>query len=215
MTIRGIPFSGPMVLAVLRNEKDVTRRVVVPQPPPEFDRVRVRTGEGWEWFHYEQMRDGVLESRWPPSGLRRSPYGTRGDLLYVRETWGVPDDWTIEDKDRRFVLYRASEPPGQPKYHRWRPSIHMPRWATRLWLFVEGVRAERLQMITNVDCQREGLVDLPTFSAGWDALNTGRGYSFESNPWVWRVAFSRAMAPVDFQMAEENAVAAAIDRRGR
>jgi hypothetical protein len=87
-----------------------------------------------------------------------------------------------------------------PATLRWRPSIFMPRWASRLALEITKVRVERLQAITPEDCEAEGIHDLATFSYDarrlkygqlWDSLNARRGYSWNSNPWVWCLEFAR------------------------
>jgi hypothetical protein len=83
----------------------------------------------------------------------------------------------------------------------WKPSIHMPRWASRLVLTIEHVRPERLQSISHHDIEQEGvmavnpppplgeLTSLDIFRLGWDALNAKRGFGWEENPWVWRICF--------------------------
>ena len=84
---------------------------------------------------------------------------------------------------------------------RWRPSIHMPKWAARIWLRVTDVRVERLQEATDQDVIAEGFEwDLGAAARGtfrdlWDELNGPRGYGWDVNPWVWVVSFERAEAP--------------------
>ena len=91
----------------------------------------------------------------------------------------------------------------------WKPSIHMPRWASRLTLEVKEVRVERLQEISQEDAQREGLrgplidpeldsivnqigvAPKESFSDLWDSINAKRGHGWETNPWVWVVEFER------------------------
>jgi hypothetical protein len=214
MKIRGIPFSRKMVHEVLANRKTVTRRVVVPQPPDGFYVMRYDArDDGYRW----ERRDDGLVSYWPGDDVRRCPYGVEGDLLYVREAWGVPDDWTMEDRDVRFVIYKADVEPTlfRRGLQRWRPSIHMPKWATRIWLRVTASRCERLASITSEECKREGLVNLARFREGWDELNGDRGYGFDVDPWVWRIGFERCEAPVDFLNARDADITAAKQRRGR
>lgn len=101
--------------------------------------------------------------------------------------------------------YRATEP--EPNIVRdtqddwddttkWSPSIHMPRWASRILLEITGLRAERLQDITVTDCVAEGIGMMTQFNEGiapfkelWDSLNAKRGYGWDVNPWVWVVGF--------------------------
>ena len=73
----------------------------------------------------------------------------------------------------------------------WRPSIHMPRWASRITLEVVNVRVQRLQEITHEDARCEGFDSLDGFALLWDRINEKRGYGWHTNPWVWVVDFSR------------------------
>jgi hypothetical protein len=136
--------------------------------------------------------------------LLRWPYGDRGDRLWVRETWRVGSD--------NRVHYRADEPDGGGP---WRPSIFMPRGASRITLVVTDVRPERLQDISEGDAEREG-VDGPScsdeaygwypsgsFRDLWISLNGKRpGCSWADNPWVWVLTFER----VELNRAREQAL---------
>lgn len=104
----------------------------------------------------------------PPTGVwnvARCPYGQPGDHLWVREAWKEVPPETL---DLDVVIHRPSTAPGRivvyrasgPEHLRWRPSIHMPRWASRLTLEIEGVRVERLQQITGEDARAEGIEPL-------------------------------------------------------
>ncbi|MGA7781148.1 MAG: hypothetical protein WCA85_26045 [Paraburkholderia sp.] len=142
----------------------------------------------------------------------KCPYGTPGDRLWVRETFahmyrGNAAPETRCDDD---VVYRADGfSHDEYAYGSWKPSIHMPRWASRITLEVTGVRVERLCDISEQDAAAEGMVprwpdgveirhdcssnmcrDL--FRTLWDGLNAGRGYGWDANPWVWVVEFRRA-----------------------
>lgn len=153
------------------------------------------------------------------------PYGSIRDRLWVRETWGFDNKEYIElykkeiwrgEPDRRTadVFYKASEedinifPIGY-----WRPSIFMPRWASRINLEITDIRVERLHDITEEDAKVEGakatiwgvneidwsgLLGFPDqrtsykngFSILWDSIN-GKKYPWSSNPWVWVIEFNQ------------------------
>ena len=220
MTDRPILFSGPMVRAVLSGRKTQTRRVVKPQ---FFVQVAdVRLNASGEWCGHANGEPGIRR------GWRRCPYGAPGERLWCRETWRpVMESWRgyVEyaaggenlnvTSDRLESLRRlALRFPGARKDRHseaWRPSIHMPRWASRLTLEVLGVRVGRLQAITEEDARAEGIPRndigrflppypntagwmhaLDAFPGWWDAI-TGRrpGCSWEANPWVWVVSFRR------------------------
>lgn len=173
-----ILFSGEMVRAILAGRKTQTRRVV--------------KGTALEWLQPKMFSPAFVAMQ----DNKLSPYGYAGDLLWVRETW-CPD-WTDH------VIYKADGgsaiDAGYKTEPRWRPSIHMPRAASRITLEVVSVRVERVQEVSPEDCFKEGVVPekilhpvTPTrlFSGLWDSINAKRGYSWESNPWVWVVEFKQ------------------------
>lgn len=231
MTDRPILFSDPMVRAILAGHKTMTRRVVKPQPPDWCDTAGVSawTPPGaWEFR-------GNYESAGPASKFNRCPYLPVSETrLWVRETWGQ----TCDSASCGLVCYRADrrayhmlcecdgegDPVGHGWQHydplaawehiRWRPSIHMPRWASRITLQLTSVRAERLQEITEADAAAEGLIKLSVtgffalpsdgrhyysgwnsaregFRDLWDSLNAKRGFPWDSNPWVFVLSFER------------------------
>ncbi len=120
----------------------------------------------------------------------KCPYGQVGDRLWVRETFRVDDGKVIYASDvgvdfTRKAGYYAN---------RYKPSIHMPRWASRITMEITEIRAERVQAITKADIKAEGVVkSWPTplvhFVDLWDSLNAERGYSWESDPWCWCISF--------------------------
>jgi hypothetical protein len=143
-------------------------------------------------------------------GRLHCPYGEPGDRLWVRETWwhyrsneiemvSFPG-WTgtrIDDRTH-WETRNVSFDPSAHAIWKKRPSIHMPRWASRLTLEITGVRVERVQTISEEDAIAEGCFDekehdgsLPSqiYRQLWDALNAKRGYSWESNPFVWVLSF--------------------------
>lgn len=165
-----ILFSGPMVRAILSGTKTQTRRVVKHQPNIELH-------DGWKW---EQTPSGWVPVRGSNRLLHNigcCPYGHPGDRLWVRESAWLYGQWwkdgfTKSGRQRwtfamsfgqkvRYerpldheLTYQGSEYPG----YAFRPSIHVPRWASRLTLEITGVRVERLQAISAEDAQAEGLV---------------------------------------------------------
>jgi hypothetical protein len=126
------------------------------------------------------------------------PYGHPGDRLWVRERWAA--DMSFDDLPPRML-----QPRGMPIYYhattqcmdyKWRPSIHMPRWASRITLEITDIRVERVQDISEEDVQAEGFSDRPAsknkFRIAWDLLYWKRGLGWDVNPWVWVVTFKRA-----------------------
>lgn len=169
MKARPILFSAPMVQALLAGRKTQTRRIVKPQPQPNGGKglhpvEPYQTSSGnWAW---------VLAATGHGDGTSGNPcpYGQLGDLLWVRETWG-----RVEFPER--TVYRANPADdyqwgaGKPSQggFQWKPSIHMPRWASRITLEIVGVRVERLQYTSFTDALAEGIyeADSPSpFSGG-------------------------------------------------
>lgn len=202
MKERPILFSGPMVRALLDGSKTQTRRVVKPQPPNHMGTVRTLGDGDWQFVQdAHTLADSA--STW------RCPYGQPDDRLWVRETFGhFERNDTLKPGDT--IYYRAD---GECLELRpWRPSIHMPRWASRITLEITGVRVERLQDISEADAIAEGcaknhnnyywggphkaggLKQMATarqaYQDLWESIN-GPG-SWEANPWVWVVGFKRA-----------------------
>jgi hypothetical protein len=230
---RPILFSASMVRAILDDQKTQTRRVV--KMPPDFEEfTHLRSAQGVEapkntfiayWLEHGEVESGGT--------FFRCPYGKPGDILWVRETFcienskGVPGDPPFSDgrpirhhDDENWgpwweqPHYRATDPTpelevgtGDPGV-KWRPSIFMPRWASRILLKITVVRVERLQSISYADARAEGVTlyngkwwdgsyivggkwDTPVqaFCALFESIN-GPG-SWAANPWVWVVEFQR------------------------
>lgn len=179
MRERPILFSGPMVRAILEGRKTQTRRVAMV----------TRCG----------VRVPALGCD-PAPDAARCPYGVPGDRLWVRETWY--DNLTARSPEQRAsreeVYYRADGLPefeGEESEIRWRPSIHMPRWTSRLTLTITDVRVERLQDITEADAQAEGIETYAGYARErfrdlWNNLNRSRGFGWDVNPWVWAIGFT-------------------------
>lgn len=153
---RPILFSAPMVRALLDGRETQTRRVVKPQYACQRVTWGCRGGQGFGFFFsgHEGDDDGV-------NGFIKCPYGQPGDRLWVRETWAVKQ---LGSKPMPPVQYRADykgpyseiRPFGNPDY-KWRPSIHMPRWASRITLEIVSVRVERVKDISEEDAKAEGV----------------------------------------------------------
>lgn len=189
MTERPILFSGPMVRAILDGRKTMTRRVV---KHPPFD-----------------PSDDGLDTEILVNNIK-CPYGQPGDRLWVRETWSP---WADEStkyaaRSQEPALYCADYKTGAPSLdiggdYKWHPSIYMPRWASRITLDIVAVRVERLQEISVDDVIAEGILrsdiddrmrdsyDRWQFRQLWDSINAKRGYSWDLNPWVWVIGFTR------------------------
>jgi len=211
---RPILFSGPMVQAILAGRKTQTRRIVKPAPyqVPGYPR----------WFYRKgQTVYGIPESGDDFSFAAAikcvSPYGAPGDRLWVRETWfcnslDYPD---ATDHAKENLVYRADDP--DPDFDGesikdaggWRPSIFMPRWASRITLEICSVRVERLNSISGEDAIAEGVSRLSCYGPGcpdgcnargcigareayqhlWETIH-GPG-SWELNQWAWVLEFRR------------------------
>ena len=217
--MREIPilFSTPMVQAILDGRKTMTRRVVKPQPlwvaepsipfktedadpkgiikcpygqPGDLMYVKENT-----WIWCKKQRNGLT-----PTGKPKYLYVPVGQHVVYELDHPTKPDWRIDDNPE----------------HDWRMKVawFMPKWAARIWLECEEIRVERLQEITEDDARAEGIIFeeamefsgwRPTyndpdgsnawpnykgaFNFLWDSLNKSRGYSFESNPFVWAISF--------------------------
>ncbi len=232
-----ILFNGEMVQAILAGQKTQTRRVIEPQPkvnslclsPIDCQLVGI-------------TKDGTpAGNRRSVGAWLTCPYGIPGDKLWVRETWrlasinaNIPyaQFWTVQfadfrclphpqpDRDLFLPLAKKdvfAEGLVGDKFGKWRPSIHMYKWMSRITLEVTNIRAERLNDISDNDAVAEGIKDLchcgdyiddhgfssghnpvsmpgwaiDNFSELWDSINGKSSYSWESNPWVWVIEFKR------------------------
>lgn len=225
MKERPILFSGEMVRAILEGRKSQTRRVLKPQPLDV------------------SCDDGLIAACWseresPCYSPITCPYGQPGARLWVKETWSTSvycDDRKPSDTEKPGhgygwpVWYSADGTvnnrsrakliggPGFTTKGKLRPSIFMPRWASRITLEITKVRVERLNEISTKDCIAEGIesslpspgcafvykdyLDCATdvfewfsdprdsYRSLWESIN-GRG-SWENNPWVWVIEFKR------------------------
>lgn len=173
MKERPILFSAPMVKAILDGRKNQTRRVVKPQP-----RAPKATYDAGIWS----------DTNDPVTRYFGCPHGVPGDILWIREAF------TTLDCHHGQIAYRATDE-AKITDAKWKPSIHMPRSASRITLEITGVRVERLREISMADVIAEGLclstdkTDLSDFQNLWESIN-GPG-SWALNPWVWCLTFQR------------------------
>jgi hypothetical protein len=188
-------MSDEMVRAILAGHKTETRRVVKPQPALWLNPVTD------EEIGFTTARSGGGDGpTWPRDKFisRFCTHGVPGDQLWVREWWAA-GTLAMEQRDAGNVCYRAGMCPcGSETHHgadiKWRPSMFMPRWASRITLEVTSVRVERLHDITRQGAWAEGLRctnPITAYMLLWDRLNAKRGYGWETNPWVWVIGFRR------------------------
>lgn len=173
MTERGMIFNGEMVRAILDGRKTQTRRPIK-WKQTRFTEIGERE-DGSKWLWSEDAEHAC--DFWHPC-----PFGAVGDRIWVRETFCTVDD--TQYGGGKWVDYRAtpkfeaSHPagwdcaPNDAKALKWRPSIHMPRWASRILLEITDVRVERLNAISEEDAQSEGV-----HTEVWDQTVVARNYA--------------------------------------
>lgn len=232
MAIKPILFNTEMVRAILDGRKTCTRRVIKPQPQSRLCYTYAGSHKGcigkwtypnrgahefWgeEYKLPENIKDEELSKQWNP------PYQT-DDILYVRETWQYlyeldGNEQIIEDTGKYY--YAATDTISFNTYvdengleHEhvpWKPSIHMPKEAARIWLKVTDMRVERLQEITIDGIRNEGLSSMAVHAGDMEiAMEEWKNlwnstikkhdinhYGWDANPWVWVIEFERCEKP--------------------
>lgn len=197
MKERGMIFNSEMVRAILDGRKTQTRRPVNPQP-------ELTAGSGFSWkgrVYGSGSSDRETNKNFAHVAC---PFGKPGDRIWVRETFcAVPDH--DEPAGCSALLYAAD---GNGPYGKWTPSIHMPRWTSRITLEITGVRVERLNSISQEDAQAEGMeltgwrptysdpdsggevwTPYDNFAQLWESIYGEE--SWKANPWVWVIEFKR------------------------
>jgi len=206
---RPILFQGAMVRAILDGTKTQTRRVM--KCPRHYQIEERDDGTPWPWMYDDDRNcDHFLPC----------PYGQPGDRLWCREAWradamfdgrpprDIPPGARIE-----YEATSGADVPWPASMGKLRPSMFMPRWASRIVLEVTKVRVQRLRDIREADCWAEGIeavdgaftrdqhIDMtrrlgcciddakPSYALLWESIN-GPG-SWDANPWVWAVSFRR------------------------
>lgn len=208
MAIKPFLFNTEMVRAILEDRKTVTRRAIKPQPDSDYEAVKgmYRDGKGKLCAVFHSSED--IKSVYPNC--------ERGDILWVRETW--------QAKRGGGYLYKADTigsfdlfitPDGRVvNYIPWRPSIHMPKEAARIFLRVTGLRVERLRDVTDHEAEKEGVLKVreheykgqkhlfyaprAAFHEIWDSTVDPYYlglFGWEANPWVWVIEFERCDRP--------------------
>ncbi len=224
MTIKPILFNTEMVRAILDGRKTCTRRVIKPQPQSRLCYTYAGSHKGcigkwtypnrgahefWgeEYKLPENIKDEELSKQWNP------PYHT-DDILYVRETW--------KKAPNGYYYYEDWQKDDIADVTKWKPSIHMPKEAARIWLKVTDVRVERLQDITPKGAESEGVGNLFYDDIGYGEKNYGTEvdpeygitkeqfawlwestikksdidrYGWDANPYVWVIEFERCEKP--------------------
>lgn len=219
MAIKPILFNTEMVRAILDGRKTCTRRIAKGFIPDDA-----------LWGYTAFTQKGYISCR----GLYADGYGEKfyklpyqpEDILYVRETWhrytkrvGKGEGCHLEER----YGYKASIANSEDAEEPWKPSIHMPKEAARIWLKVTDVRVERLQSITEegairegaegekchhtnagafgcTDCMNTGWIEPPQveFMQIWDSTIKKSDldrYGWDANPWVWVIEFDRCEKP--------------------
>lgn len=232
MAERGIIFNAAMIRAVLDGRKTQTRRVMKGQPPENWKPLNIDMEPDYTARTYTKAvidRKGYMQAGPDVFGVSDDvwgaicPFGQPGDHLWVRETFRVHSratdvatlafraskrqSWT--QQTRRVPIGECNKPVSAEA---WTPSIHMPRWASRIELEITSVGVQRLQALSPGDAVREGLIKLP--ASGRYCLNEGDQYfggashdarevfswlwssiygekSWQANPWVWVIEFKR------------------------
>ena len=212
MKERGMIFNAEMVRAILDGRKTQTRRIMKVQPEPSKSRPKDF------WFSSKKLESMVHVSDLVPGNSPIAdchlffqehccPFGTVGDRIWVRETWAEAGAGAPELK-----LYRANYPAHVPPHYenvppaeeiRWTPSIHMPRWASRILLEITDVRVERLNSMSEDDARAEGCCGGHDSIPGYMYSATPHEHfhhiwtsiygddSWQANPWVWVIEFKR------------------------
>ncbi|MBM4740131.1 hypothetical protein [Klebsiella pneumoniae] len=211
MKERGMIFNGEMVRAILDGRKTQTRRPIK-WKQTRFTEIGEREdGSKWPWSEDAEHACDF----WHPC-----PFGAVGDRIWVRETFCPVDD--TQYGGEKWLDYRAtpkfeeSHPagwdsaPNDAEALKWRPSIHMPRWASRILLEITDVRVERLNAISEEDARAEGIIDGGCLNCGepepcgcanpepdatdafaylWQSIYGQENWN--ANPWVWVIEFKR------------------------
>ncbi|HBR3329976.1 TPA: hypothetical protein ACRR1L_002891 [Klebsiella quasipneumoniae] len=201
MKERGMIFNGEMVRALLDGRKTQTRRIIKD--------CTVGSDQISKFIQIEKKFIGCYPEDVPELIRECCPYGVPGDRIWVREAFasGLSTKSTLA---YRATHKREDLEDGFYDTIKWTPSIHMPRWASRILLEITGVRVERLNAISEEDARAEGIIDGGCLNCGepepcgcanpepdatdafaylWQSIYGQE--SWNANPWVWVISFER------------------------
>ena len=224
--VKPILFNTDMVRATLDGRKMVTRRLIkVPPHYPHFYKIHDNTdgritgtkNELFAGFYNNEQIFYINGEKHIDAVYYKAPCKP-GDILYVRETWhkytkrvGTGERCHMAD----FYGYKASIANSEDAEERWKPSIHMPKEAARIWLKVTDIRVERLQDITEEQAKSEGFEPImstkgSSFYTSWQGPSVENFkyfwnstikkkdlplYGWNANPWVWVIEFEQCKKP--------------------
>ncbi|HBX5441338.1 TPA: hypothetical protein MH452_07655 [Klebsiella pneumoniae] len=196
MTERGMIFNSEMVRAILDGRKTQTRRPIQWRQTRFTEIGEHEDGSKWPWSEDAEHACDF----WHPC-----PFGAVGDRIWVRETFAALEPGSYEQakpqeghcQDLRYAATdRLAKSDADIRGYKWVPSIHMPRWATRILLEITDVRVERLRSMSQDNARAEGVIAASgpmeaglAFRELWDSICGEE--SWKANPWVWVIEFKR------------------------
>ncbi len=216
MTEHPILFTTPMVRAIIAGKKTQTRRLSGLADVNEKPDIWTFRGTGVLGYMAKPSVKGrfgayfdteKLEPRTMNICPQLFPYGGVGSRLWVREAWSLSGNWDgvkISELPlmalKTDIVYRADEKYPDAGYYNWKPSIFMPRLASRILLEITDIRVERVKDISEKDAQAEGITTawhggakektyIGEYSILWDEINRAGGNGWEKNPFVWCISF--------------------------
>lgn len=200
----GLLFADRLMPSMLDGSKTQTRRPVKPQPPSYIDALHGHDLRGRAPYDLEHPESGAIIGRGfqDDDDVFYKCHWSVGDLIWCRETWATDDDlesyWggieAFPDDARTWesMKFRATASDFELKTTKWRPSIHMPKWACRCWKEITDVRVQRIQEISEEDARAEGSAMRTRFIDSWSTIYPG---SWEQNIWVWALTLKPAPQP--------------------
>ena len=216
-----IIFNSEMVRAILDGRKTQTRRIIKPQPIWEKKQPNSLKAAGWKWKTKKVGLSAWVEiDKFLCELTQYCPYGKVGDTLWMRENMRTlvcqshNKTWEYGEFEIEYIadktIIRCPDEHEEWWRHNWHirpaitiPSIHMPKWAARIFLEITNIRVERVQDIIHKDMRAEGVNGIycgpglqdfsyeKPFMNLWNSLNAKRGYGWDKNPFVWIIEFKR------------------------